>query len=725
MAALALYRTYRPGTLAEVIGQDHVTQPLSRALTSGRIHHAYLFSGPRGCGKTSTARILARSLNCESGPTPSPCGQCQSCVDLAPNGPGSLDVVELDAATHRGIDDAKDLRERAIYAPAFSQFRVYILDEAHQLTPEAANALLKLIEEPPAHLRFIFATTEPDRIIPTIRSRTFHYGFRLVPGRILVPHLASVCQREGIPAEPAALAAVARAGGGSVRDSLSLLGQLLAGAGPEGLTLAEASRALGLTDGAIVDDFVGAVAARSAADMFDIVDRVVSAGHDPRRFAGELLDRMRDLIVLRADPDAIAHGLLDIAAEASDRMMAQAEALGPARLSRVADQLSAGLSELKGATAPRLQLELLCARLALPDAAGDGAGLVARVEALERGLAQGGLRPEVRGSTTPGQAAAGVVHQGGPGSADRVAAEPDPVAAPAGTPASRLAGEREPAPAIPRAPVLRTTRRVPPPLEAPAVPAPAGERPDRRGDRAGATQGGGGTAPSPLGADASSSPAPVARPVAAATGRDVGKEGPVLPLDQVRGRWAEVLDRLAESSRVAWTLFHDAVPLSVDDGVLCLAVSKSGNVMAISGKGHDERLRQVLIDLLGIDVRISAVHDPGAAGPSAARGSTVRDAPAPPSRPAAAPTSSGRAGRARSQAPDGGAGGPVGAAGGPATGPGAHSEAVLRGPRSIPGSASDDEASIDDPDVPSDSRDGLAFITRELGARPIGEIDHS
>ena len=404
VVALALYRTYRPGSLAEVIGQGHVTEPLARALRSGAIHHAYLFSGPRGCGKTSTARILARSLNCEQGPTADPCGVCRSCVELAPNGPGSIDVVELDAATHRGIDDARELREKAIYAPAASRFKIYIIDEAHQLTNEAANALLKLVEEPPPHLRFIFATTEPDKIIPTIRSRTFHYGFRLVPARTLADHLGSVCRCEGVPAQAPALALVARAGAGSVRDSLSVLGQLLAGAGPDGLTYVEAIDALGLTDTALLDDFVAALSAGSAADMFAVVDQVITGGHDPRRFVIDVLDRLRDLIMLRVDHEALAKGLVDVPEDAGERMAAQAQTLGLAELSRAADLVSAGLGQIKGATAPRLQLELLCARLALPVVGEDLGALLARLERLERGI--GGSTPgrqgAVDGATLPG-----------------------------------------------------------------------------------------------------------------------------------------------------------------------------------------------------------------------------------------------------------------------------------------------------------------------------------
>ena len=481
--ALALYRTYRPGSLAEVIGQEHVTEPLARALESGRTHHAYLFSGPRGCGKTSTARILARSLNCEQGPTANPCGECRSCVELAPNGPGSMDVVELDAATHRGIDDARDLREKAIYAPAASRFKIYIIDEAHQLTNEAANALLKLVEEPPPHLRFIFATTEPDKIIPTIRSRTFHYGFRLVPARTLADHLGSVCRSEGVPAEAPALAVVARAGAGSVRDSLSVLGQLLAGAGPEGLTYADAVSALGLTDTSLIDEFVAALSAGSAAAMFGIVDVVISAGHDPRRFVTDILDRLRDLIVLRADHEALSKGLIDVPDDEGQRMVAQAQSLGLAELSRAADLVSAGLGQIKGATAPRLQLELLCARLALPGPGDDLSSVLARLDRLERvgampaPAADSSAAPDQTGAS-PRRAAqatdAGRTAPADAGGADPSDPRPQPAAAPASAPARPVASSGGPA-APPRRPELR--RDAGASMASPPVPSEAAEAP--------------------------------------------------------------------------------------------------------------------------------------------------------------------------------------------------------------------------------------------------------
>src|SRR5947208_6860045 len=287
--SIALYRKYRPATFAEVRGQEHVTAPLRQALKSGRINHAYLFSGPRGCGKTSSARILARSLNCAQGPTPDPCGVSDSCRELAPNGPGSIDVIEIDAASHNGVDDARDLRERAFFAPVRDRYKVYIVDEAHMVTTAAFNALLKLVEEPPDFLVFVFATTEPDKVLSTIRSRTHHYPFRLIPPSVMRAHLESVCAAEGIRVEPAVLPLVVRAGGGSARDSLSILDQLLAGAGPDGVTYSSAIALLGVTDGALLDDMVHALAAGDAAGVFQAVDRVVEAGHDPRRFATDLL----------------------------------------------------------------------------------------------------------------------------------------------------------------------------------------------------------------------------------------------------------------------------------------------------------------------------------------------------------------------------------------------------------------------------------------------------
>lgn len=382
--SLALYRKYRPSTFAEVIGQEHVTEPLGNALASGKIHHAYLFSGPRGCGKTSSARIMARSLNCEAGPTPTPCGKCQSCTDLVANGPGSIDVIELDAATHGLVDDARDLRDKAFFAPVNSKYKIYIIDEAHQLGPGAANALLKVVEEPPAHVVFIFATTEPDKLISTIRSRTHHYPFRLVPPGILTAHLESICKQEDVKVAKGVLPLVVRAGGGSVRDSLSILGQLLAGAGSEGVTYDVAVQLLGFTDGALLDEAIDAIAARDGATLFNKVDQVIESGHDPRRFGQDLLERLRDLIVVGSVGENSASILREYPKDLIERMSAQAKLIGPATLIHAAETVSDGLNQMRGATSPRLMLELICAQILLPST-GD-AGLISRIERLEKGI---------------------------------------------------------------------------------------------------------------------------------------------------------------------------------------------------------------------------------------------------------------------------------------------------------------------------------------------------
>jgi DNA polymerase III subunit gamma/tau len=435
-APLALYRRYRPASFAEVKGQDHVTEPLRQALRSGRVNHAYLFSGPRGCGKTSSARILARSLNCEQGPTPDPCGVCASCVALAPAGPGSIDVIEIDAASHGGVDDARDLRERAFYAPVAGRFKIYIIDEAHMVTREGFNALLKLVEEPPPHLKFVFATTEPEKVIATIRSRTHHYPFRLVPPAVLRDLLEEILASEGTTYEPAVLPVVIRAGAGSVRDSLSVLDQLIAGSDESGLTYARAVALLGYTDDRLLDEVAQAFAAGNGAAVFGAIDRVVEAGHDPRRFAADLLDRLRDLIVLAAVPDAVSTGLLDVPDDRLEAMRAQAEAFGQAELTRAAEIVSAGLIEMRGATSPRLLLELMSAQVLLPAAGDRESDLRVRLERMERRL-------ESAGPLAPAAAR--------PAAAERVPAPPEP-APPSATrspeaPAARETPAPSPAPA--------------------------------------------------------------------------------------------------------------------------------------------------------------------------------------------------------------------------------------------------------------------------------------
>ena len=537
---MALYRTYRPATLDEVVGQEHVTGPLRRALTNDRVHHAYLFSGPRGCGKTSTARIMARSLNCEQGPTPDPCGVCQSCTDLAANGPGSLDVIELDAASHGGVDDTRDLRERAMFAPASSRYKIYIIDEAHMVSSAGFNALLKLVEEPPEHVRFIFATTEAEKVLPTIRSRTHNYTFRLLPVKLLQQHLATVCEAEGIPAEPAALALIARAGAGSVRDSLSVLGQVISGSGPEGVTYAEAVLQLGMTDATLLDETVDALAVHDGAALFIVIDRVMEAGHEPRRFVTDLLERLRDLIVLQNVPGAVETGLIDAPDDQVAREIEQARLFGAAELARAAEVVSEALSALKGATAPRLHLELMVARLLLPAADADERGFLARLDQLERRMATGEFQQLVA-VQSPAQAAE---QSGEPG------------------PSSRPRKLSEVAPSTGKAPAVSET---------PAVDEPV-----------------------------------ASAPVTAAAASGVG-------LTELKSMWPAVLDAVKSYSRVAWVLFSVSAPLSLVNGVLAVGLDNANKINNARASGHDERLRQAILDVLQLDVKIDVVLAPDVA----------------------------------------------------------------------------------------------------------------
>ncbi|MFE7804167.1 DNA polymerase III subunit gamma and tau [Streptomyces sp. NPDC057430] len=610
MSSLALYRRYRPESFAEVIGQEHVTDPLQQALRNNRVNHAYLFSGPRGCGKTTSARILARCLNCEQGPTPTPCGECQSCRDLARNGPGSIDVIEIDAASHGGVDDARDLREKAFFGPASSRYKIYIIDEAHMVTSAGFNALLKVVEEPPEHLKFIFATTEPEKVIGTIRSRTHHYPFRLVPPGTLRDYLGEVCGREGIPVADGVLPLVVRAGAGSVRDSMSVMDQLLAGAADDGVTYAMATSLLGYTDGSLLDSVVDAFAAGDGAAAFEVVDRVIEGGNDPRRFVADLLERLRDLVILAAVPDAAEKGLIDAPVDVVERMQAQASVFGAAELSRAADLVNSGLTEMRGATSPRLQLELICARVLLPAAFDDERSLQARIDRLERGAA-----------AAPAPAA--VFTAGSPAPAMGYVPGPDahtPMAPPPPAPVPQAPAPQAPAPQAP-------TPQAPAP-QAPA-PAPVQQQPAAEGPRPGAWPG----AATPAAAAApgawpgASTPAPhvpapqAAAPPAAPAPAPAGDmtQGAA----QVRNMWPSILDAVKNRRRFTWILLSQNAQVAGFDGTtLQLGFLNAGARDNFASSGSEDVLRQVLADQFNVQWKIEAIVDPsgGATPPPAATG---------------------------------------------------------------------------------------------------------
>ncbi|HEX3908768.1 MAG TPA: DNA polymerase III subunit gamma and tau [Mycobacteriales bacterium] len=574
--SLALYRKYRPGTFAEVVGQEHVTEPISQALRNGKIHHAYLFSGPRGCGKTSSARILARSLNCEKGPTPTPCGVCDSCVALAPMGPGSLDVVEIDAASHGLVDDARDLRERAYFAPVSSRFKVYIIDEAHMITTAAFNALLKVVEEPPPHVKFIFATTEPDKVLATIRSRTFHYRFRLIPPQVMREHLAGLCEREGIEVDPLVLPLIVRAGGGSARDAQSILDQLAAGAGDEGITYARALSLLGYTDGALLDEVVDAFGANDGAAVFGAVDRVIEAGLDPRRFAQDLLERFRDLLVLDAVPDAGENGLLDLPADELERMRGQAARSGRAWLSRAADLMAAALVEMRGTTSTRLVLELAAARVLLPGAASDVSSLLARLDRMERRLAATGV-----------PAPSSEVSEPAASTPESAAAEPAVVEAPAAAVAEDPAADE------------------------PAPPEPAVIEPEPVADQPAAA-----VAPQPAAAVA---PQPATPGGVAAGGVDAAA---------IRRLWDDVLEAVKQRSRVAFTMLSQyATVIDADSRSVTLEFTPSLFAKQFE-EGKAEVFRQALKEVAGLDLALKTVGGAAPAPPATSTGGTTRSAPA-------------------------------------------------------------------------------------------------
>ncbi|MEU8752120.1 DNA polymerase III subunit gamma and tau [Streptomyces chartreusis] len=653
MSSLALYRRYRPESFAEVIGQEHVTDPLQQALRNNRVNHAYLFSGPRGCGKTTSARILARCLNCEQGPTPTPCGECQSCQDLARNGPGSIDVIEIDAASHGGVDDARELREKAFFGPASSRYKIYIIDEAHMVTSAGFNALLKVVEEPPEHLKFIFATTEPEKVIGTIRSRTHHYPFRLVPPGTLREYLGEVCGREKMAVEEGVLPLVVRAGAGSVRDSMSVMDQLLAGAGEEGVTYAMATSLLGYTDGSLLDSVVESFATGDGAAAFEVVDRIIEGGNDPRRFVADLLERLRDLVILSAVPDAAEKGLFDAPADVLERMQAQAGTFGAAELSRAADLVNEGLTEMRGATSPRLQLELICARVLLPAAYGDERSVMARLDRLERGVnfSGGGGMPAMGYTPAPDAHAAPAaapaaapqappVPPGGGPAAARAAVRATGPSTPAAAPAPAAqqpapTAEQAPPPAQPSAPPPPTPAPAPapePPQTPPSAPAPAPSAPApgawptaasagggrRPGGWPTAAPAGGGAQPTPPPAGPGSTPAPTPPPAASAPAPAAGAAPAYAPpsggLDP-RMLWPNILEAVKNRRRFTWILLSQNAQVAGFDGTtLQLGFVNAGARDNFASSGSEEVLKQALAEQFSVQWKIEAIIDPSGGG---------------------------------------------------------------------------------------------------------------
>ncbi|GHS88305.1 DNA polymerase III subunit gamma and tau [Actinomycetota bacterium] len=628
----ALYRRYRPETFAGVVGQDHVTGPLRQALRSGQVNHAYLFSGPRGCGKTTSARILARCLNCEQGPTDTPCGTCPSCVELARGGSGSLDVVEIDAASHGGVDDARDLRERATFAPARDRYKVFILDEAHMVSPQGFNALLKIVEEPPEHVKFIFATTEPDKVIGTIRSRTHHYPFRLVPPEVLTGYLEEICGTEGVTVGAGVLPLVVRAGGGSVRDSLSVLDQLIAGSGPAGIDYEGAVSLLGYTHASLLDDLVEAVAARDGASAFRVVERVISTGHEPRRFVEDLLERLRDLIVIAASGDSAAAVLRDLPSDQYARMQAQATHLGASELSRSADLTNAALTEMTGATSPRLHLELLMARLLLPAVEDTATGLGARIDRLERGFTvPSTVAPVVVAPVpvSPPATPAPAVPAGAGASAVTDASADARVPADASVPADSPVPVATAAPVPPQRPTPASAgaAQVDHPAGTPAAaaghevatgPGPrAATSADVPGSDAAAAAGAGATP-----AVAADAVEPVAVPAAEAVvpTAPVGS-GP--DTEMLRRRWAEVLDTLNRLRKATWVLVSQSAQIvDLDATTLRLGFAAPGLATAFRTGPHADLVQRAVRETLGFDVKVESVLSGPDGGGGQAGGST-------------------------------------------------------------------------------------------------------
>lgn len=628
----ALYRRYRPDTFDQVIGQEHVTEPLKAALRANRVTHAYLFSGPRGCGKTTSARILARCLNCAQGPTDTPCGQCESCRELATGGPGSLDVVEIDAASHGGVDDARDLRERATFAPVRDRYKIFIIDEAHMVTNQGFNALLKLVEEPPEHVKFVFATTEPERVIGTIRSRTHHYPFRLVPPDVLGPYLTGLCAEEHIGVGEGVLTLVMRAGGGSVRDTLSVLDQLMAGAIDGQVTYQTAVALLGYTDSALLDESVDALAGGDGAAAFRVVERMVESGHDPRRFVEDLLQRLRDLLIIAVAGDGARDVLADTPHDQFERMQRQAQNWGPHGLSRAADLTDEALRAMTGATSPRLQLELLVGRILVPTptaapAPGPVQGAV--------GMTGGGAPREASapsseassgrfGAREAREALARKKQERAEASAPAPQVPASPAApAPQGVPAwgsgPDWSAQKPPAPESSSAPA-RDTRQEAPRREVARESAPAREAaPVQAEPRTDARPQQGHEPPAQQRSEAP------ARAEAPASGRDA---------DMLRGRWNEVVERLSSISRVTWSMVGGNAQLGAVDGsrvVLLFPVEAMVNAFSRGPRAAD--VEKAINEVTGLTVSVSAQVGQASGGPATTGPSAQASHPGPAAQP--------------------------------------------------------------------------------------------
>ena len=628
----ALYRRYRPDTFDQVIGQEHVTEPLKAALRANRVTHAYLFSGPRGCGKTTSARILARCLNCAQGPTDTPCGQCESCRELATGGPGSLDVVEIDAASHGGVDDARDLRERATFAPVRDRYKIFIIDEAHMVTNQGFNALLKLVEEPPEHVKFVFATTEPERVIGTIRSRTHHYPFRLVPPDVLGPYLTGLCAEEHIGVGEGVLTLVMRAGGGSVRDTLSVLDQLMAGAIDGQVTYQTAVALLGYTDSALLDESVDALAGGDGAAAFRVVERMVESGHDPRRFVEDLLQRLRDLLIIAVAGDGARDVLADTPHDQFERMQRQAQNWGPRGLSRAADLTDEALRAMTGATSPRLQLELLVGRILVPAPAaapaqapvqgtvgmtGGGAPREASSASSEASSGRFGAREarEALARKKQERAEASAPAPQAPASS----AAPAPQGVPAWGSGPDWSAQKPAAPESNSAPA-QDARQEAPLREAVHESAPAREAAPAQAE------------PRPAAAAQQShesaaqqrSDAP-ARAEAPASGRDA---------DMLRGRWNEVVERLSSISRVTWSMVGGNAQLGAVDGsqvVLLFPVEAMVNAFSRGPRAAD--VEKAINEVTGLTVSVSAQVGQASGGPATTGPSAQASHPGPAAQP--------------------------------------------------------------------------------------------